>query len=361
MSALSPITRQTVGRTFIAAISVLGLGAAVQLGVVGWLFYARFRTTPAGESAGPPMVLAPGAQEFSDPFDDNAAPSAPPRTAGPQPPRPVPVPLAVLPPAPEITEQDRFNELVEQAKLLRQRGDTYAAVTRLREAQAMDEANPLASAELAWTYEKMGFTDRAAEAWRKVYEMGEAAGIYYAAAEGRLKASQAQALKSTQPRPAGTNATTGSAPGGETVGLGPASKLGLLDVTRKEETDPNATRKFVLHVPVKAKPRARIDVREVIVQVLFYDVINGKSLDRTTAEVSYKWTAPPADWSEGDVEQLDVSYTLPALRVADEERKYYGNIVSVYYKNALQDFRSDPPALAQRAPPPQMLAPETAE
>lgn len=352
------------------AISALGIGAAVQLVVLGWLFVARFRTTPLPENptvAGPPALVTP-AREFADPFDEppgTVAGATPGRPAMTPPPKPTPVAQKPSRPTPEVAAQDRFNELVEQARLLRERGDTYMAVTHLREAQAMDEKNPLATAELALTYEKMGFTDPAAEAWRKVYEMGEAAGIYYAAAEGRLKASQAQAIKEAQkqapsPLPAATPSPAPTAEG-ETVGLGPASKFGLLELKRREENDPQAFQKFTLEVPVKAKARARIDVREVIVQVLFYDVVNGRALDRTNAQVNYKWSAPPADWSEGDIETLEVTYTLPALRVADEERKYYGYIVSVYYKNALQDFRSDPPALAQRAPPPRMLAPEATE
>ena len=145
------------------------------------------------------------------------------------------------------------------------------------------------------------------------------------------------------------------------MGLGPNCKLGLLDVTRKDEADPTTIKKFTLDLPVKVKPHARIDVRDVIVQVNFYDVVNGKALDRTNAQVSYKWASPPADWSEHDVETLQVTYLLPAPHATDEERKYYGYIASVYYKNALQDFRSDPPALGQRLPPKRVLSTESSE
>jgi hypothetical protein len=262
---------------------------------------------------------------------------------------------------PEAAGEERFAELVEQGKTLRQRGDTYAAVTRLREAQAMNQKSPIPPAELALTYEQMGFTDRAAEAWRNVYDMGPTAGIYFTAAEGRLKLSQAQAIKQLSQKSGAPAASASGSGSSETVGLGAGSKLGLGDITRRDESDPAAVRKFTLNVPVKAKPRARIDVREVIVQVLFYDAVNNRSLDRTTAEVKYKWVEPPADWGDGDVEKLEVSYLLPQLRVADEERKYYGYIVSLYYKNALQDFRSDPPALAQRSPPVKQLVPDTPE
>ena len=258
---------------------------------------------------------------------------------------------------------------------MRERGDTYASVTKLREAEAMGEENPLPTAELAMTYEKMGFTEKAAECWKRIYEMGESAGVYYAAAQGRFNASQAEAIRAANATGApaapgvaaahseivtpGAGSAAATGPKGEMVGLNPTCKFGLQEITRQDETDMSAKRKFVLRVPVKAKPRARIDVHDVIVQVVFYDVVNGRSLDKTNAQVSYKWSSPPADWADDDVEVLEVSYNLPDLHVSDEDRKYYGYVVSVYYKNALQDFRSEPAALAQRAQPPAVPAGDT--
>lgn len=376
MSAVSPITRQTVGRTFTVAISILGLGALAQLAVILWFFMARFHVPPLPEGpgfpTGPGIATNGGTRSFADPFSDGVAPapSTPATLPGPHPvtplPKPTPISQQALIPVPQPTGQDRFNELMDQAKTLREHGDTYAAVTKLREAQATEPNNPMATAELAITYEKMGFVEKATENWNRIYEMGEGAGIYYTAAEGRRKESQAKVMKDAAttltPPPTTALATPAPAAGpGEMVGLGPTSKLGLLDLSRKDEADPGATKKFTLEVPVKAKAHARIDVREVIVQVIFYDVVNGKTLDRTNAQVSFKWAQPPADWSDHDVETLEVSYLLPALHATDEERKYYGYIASVYYKNALQDFRSDPPALGQRLPPKRLLSTESSE
>jgi hypothetical protein len=211
----------------------------------------------------------------------------------------------------------------------------------------------------------MNFAEKAAEYWRKIYEMGDAAGIYFAAAEGRLKASQAVAQRDAaavvSPPPPTTPSPAASTAPAEIVGLDGKSKLGLLEITRRDLADESASKKFVLNVPVKAKARARIDVRDVVVQVLFYDVVNEKTVERTNAQVSYKWASPPADWSDDDLETLEVTYTLPALHVSDEDRKYYGYMVLVYYKNALQDFRSDPPRLAKEMQPPRLLATEPSE
>lgn len=355
-AALAPITRQTVGRTFIIAISVLGIGAALQLGVVGYLFYIRLRSGP--------MVVSsqPAGEKDSLNLEDVPAGTA---AAPPAPPRPVPItPGGASIPSPEQVKQERFEEAVEHGKTLRARGDLYTAKQALEEAQAMniemDLKSPVPLGELALTYEKLGFVEPATQAWSQVYKMGEAqAGIYYAAAEARLRLSQVQAVKDAQGKVA--QPTPPPVAAGEKVGLTPECKLGLMELKRREEADATAAKKFTLLVPVRAKPKARIDVREVIVQVLFFDIVNGRALDKTIAQVSYKWTEPPADWSDGDVEQLEVSYALPNLRVADEERKYFGYIASVYYKNALQDFRADPPALAERYAPAKQLSSDATE
>ena len=47
MLAASPITRQTVGRTFIVALSLLGTVAAAQIGIIVWAYVARLNAPPA--------------------------------------------------------------------------------------------------------------------------------------------------------------------------------------------------------------------------------------------------------------------------------------------------------------------------
>ena len=56
-AAVSSITHQTVGRTFIIAITILGVGAIAQISAIGWLFFARFHVPPDNTAAGP---AAPG-------------------------------------------------------------------------------------------------------------------------------------------------------------------------------------------------------------------------------------------------------------------------------------------------------------
>src|SRR5688572_28219629 len=99
MLTASPITRQTVGKTFTIAIGTLGVGAVLQLGVIVWAFASR----PADAVAGlvPPRVaiarLTTPAPTTPD-FNSNLF-SEPPQTltttptpAPTVPPKPTPVP-----------------------------------------------------------------------------------------------------------------------------------------------------------------------------------------------------------------------------------------------------------------------------
>jgi hypothetical protein len=348
MPAATPITRQTVGRTFLVAISILGVAAIVQLGAVAWSLMKRYRSAP-------PVLVAQVAEETVDPNDlptGRIAPAQPdfltdfpgetePAPGATVPPKPTPIP-AVAPRPAEPTEADRFSELIEQGKQYRERGDTGTALTRFREAQALDSRNPRAFTEMAMTFEKMGLPDRANEQWRRVYDLGEAAGVHYAAAEAKLKAAQATELSRAV-------MAQGGAPQEEAApaaARGPA--VALADITLDEMREPSASRKFVMHLPIKARFGTTIDANDLVIQVRFFDVVDSARVEVTSANVSSRWGAPPPDWTEGESEDLLVTYELPAEK---KNRKYFGYLVRLYYKGQLQSATGTPESLVKKFPP----------
>ena len=378
MSVSSPITRQTVGKTFIVASSLLGLTALAEIGSVTWAFVTRFRetstltapgrpgtrTTPAHRTG--PLALAPAPEEalaLNDPFTELPAteaniPGAPLRPTQPITPPPKPTPLTPG----KLTNsvpQTRFEELIDQGRALLERGDTSSALIRFREAQTLDPRNPLPIAEAARTYEKMAFYEKAAEQWKRIYDMGEtAAGSYYIAADARLKQSQTLAL--LQAQQASANTTNEMAVSATKAG----ATLGIGVISIEEQSDANAERKFVLRVPLRAKPRARVEVRDVVIQVLFYDLVDNKDIVQTNANVNSRWASTPPDWSDGDTEVLEVEYE-EAKGDANESstagRKYFGYIVRLYYKDDLQDSRAEPARLGAQFPAPTTLPHETSQ
>ncbi len=350
MQLATPIPRQSVGKTFIVAISILGVAVLAQLGAVGWAFLSRFHTVAQVELPLPLPLPSPALPKETAQLNPGENTFAPTDTSAASVPKPTPV--AVPLPRHELTTSEgRLAELVDQARALRERGDTSTALTRLREAQTITPNQALVISELAITYEKMGLTDKAMEQWRRIYEMGESAGIYFSAADAKLKAVEAQAQAASAP-PA-------PAPAKEMDGIQPGSQLGLGEMSLEEQADPTASRKFSLKIPIKARPNSKIDVADVVIQVFFYDMLDNKDVVQTNATVNYRWSTTPPTWQEDDIEILNVEYlqSQPDARArkAAEERKYFGYVVRVYYKKELQDMRADPVKLLKQYPPPLTL------
>jgi hypothetical protein len=376
MSVSSPITRQTVGKTFIVASTLLGVAALAEVSSVAWAFVTRFRETSslsvsARRDARSPQLLrsgpaarasAPGATfPLDEPFTELPSveaniPPQPPRPSQPITPPPKPTPLTPG----KLTNtvpQTRFDELVQQGRALRERGDTTSALIRFREAQTLEPRNPLPIAEAARTYEAMAFYEKAAEQWKRIYDMGEsAAGSFYIAADARLKQSQTLALMQAQQATAANDVTVSTTNAGATLGIG--------IISMEEQADPDAERKFLLRVPLRAKPRARVEVRDVVIQVLFYDLVDNKDVVQTSANVNSRWASTPPDWSDGDTEVLEVEYAqakADATEAKPEARKYFGYIVRLYYKEELQDSRAEPARLGAQFPAPTTLPQETSQ
>lgn len=370
MLSVSPITNQPVGKTFSVAISVLGIGAVLQLMLIGWAFVNRART-----GAPPPTVMAQvvpsttlehiqvqqpagldvGANPLNEPKQSFTTSPANPDAAN----HPTPVPNR-----PTFTEPtNRFDELVLQGKQLRERGDMSTAITKFREAATIDAKSAVPLTELAITYDKMGMADKAAESWHKIYEMGDSAGVAYQAAKAKLEASQAYALRDvTKPAPTAPTAADNTPVDTSAAidGIKAGTMLGLLQVTEEDLRDDNSAKHFLLHIPIKARPKAHVDVKDLVIHVLFYDIVDGQNVVQTSANVQSRWATPPADWTDTDTEELTVEYQLPKPepRGKHENRKYFGYIVRIYYKQQLQSATAQPERLAQQYPPPPTLPKE---
>ncbi len=359
MLTASPITRQTVGKTFSIAISTLGVGAAFQLAIIGWAFATRpanplpsFSVTEP--ATGAHLVATAPANALPQPDFTNPFPEPPEHittsSTGVAPTKPTPVPQRT--PAPEPI--NAFEETMLKARLLRERGDMAQAITKFREACTMDPKNAMPIAELAATYEKMGNEDRAAEQWRKIIDIGESAGIYYQLGLSKLQNAQSADLRKAT-KPADTGAVDKSV---AIEGIAAGATLGILPIHVQDEAEDGAAKRFTLHIPIKARPKTHMEVRDLVIHVLFYDIVDGQNVVQTSANVNTRWMAPPADWTEGDVEELAVEYQLPkteAKGAKRENRKYFGYIVRIYYKQQLQAAAAEPERLAQQYPPPPTL------
>src|SRR5437588_6330258 len=100
-------------------------------------------------------------------------------------------PSAVSPAAsaipPSSAAMSASERLLKEARSLNERGDTANALARLQEASQRDPKNPQVLAEMATIYESIQLFDRSNETWRKIQELGPAAGTLYELADMKLK------------------------------------------------------------------------------------------------------------------------------------------------------------------------------
>lgn len=373
------------GRTFLIAASVLGTLGMAQVVALGWHLAAGSSRPRAVEI--PALVLRddpPPLAALTAPAPKSAAPSAVPATATlPQitlVPAPAPAFAATPPPRPQVNPRD----LLGQARQLRIRGDMRNALARLREAQVSEPNNADIIAEIATCYEQMNQLERAIEQWQRIYDMGEAAGPAFQLAEIKLRTGIAgpppsvRAARETDP-------TGNNPPNAERE-----TKVGIVDVTLTEVSDPTAEKRLSLKITLKNRPGRYVDSNKVAIQAFFYDLVDGKAVTLTNAETASEWLTNPNSWDESTSQVLEAVYFRPkveataaapaprlrgkrpakgvpsneppvpefAAGASAEKREYAGYIVRVYYDRELQDVRAEPKTLLEQFPAEQVLGTE---
>ncbi|MGI8437633.1 MAG: hypothetical protein ACR2NX_12135 [Chthoniobacterales bacterium] len=353
----------------VAAAVIVGLGELI---AVGWHYrqVAAARATVAAANAPTTAQPAPGAKPGRSTAP--AAASAP----------------AKIGATPSNEALSAAEELLKQAILLREKGDTNNALARLQAAAARDPKNPTILSETAMLYESMQLFDRSAETWKKIQEIGPSAGALYELADMKLKiGATAPSAASAGPGFAGVSPLDSGTMRSNPDGIPDGSTFGITEATVTETPDPDAQTNLTLRVGVKVRPNTIIDHTKVKIQVYFYDMIEDDKLALTDAEVNYEWLTPDHDWKNTNPEILAVGYlrlksgklsTEAALTEAAAavtpgagrrsssakksatppagNRKYAGYQVRVYYNDQLQDVRAEPTKLLNLFPPPLTLA-----
>lgn len=104
-----------------------------------------------------------------------------------------------------------------------------------------------------------------------------------------------------------------------------------------------------LKVPLVAAPGEVIDPSQMILDVMFYDKVDGTRIELTMADKPKSSYDTPGDFREGR-EVLSVLYNLPEFtprEISELGRHvFYGYVVKLYYKNRLMGATANPPDLS---------------
>ncbi len=225
------------------------------------------------------------------------------------------------------------NYVLTTAKELRGLSDMQGTLELLRKADEVTPDHPAIIAEMAQTYEQMGITAKAMDAWRRIQLLGATkTGSYFELASRRLGAGSAAVS-------APALSAASGADGEKFLRLGACQAIRDFQVPSGE--------RYVLHVPISRAGNRPINAQELNLEVFFFDRVNNEKVAQTIApEPVESWQSAPVDWNGTGEELLDVVYHLPALSAAEIQqhgrRSYYGYMLRLYYNNKLQDVAAEP-------------------
>lgn len=300
-----------VGTTFIVAASLLGVAAVAQLVAVLIYFGPGLKQTYVAAAPVEAAVAAPSATPGS----------------------------GEIPPQEEAARQARLAELAAEADKLEGGAAPAEALAPLEEALKIQPADAGLLARLAALHERLGQSDAAAAAWRKLVALGPSAGNLYHVADVRLKLLQNQESQGD-----GLEVR-------DQTGLQPGSSLGVVDL-KISDSGAGARPIKELRLAVKARPGEPVEARDVRINVTFYETLNGEIVP-TVSRVQSMWFTTPVDWKNDGLEILEVKYEVPQIGPdGGPPPEYYGYMVNIYHRGQLQETRADPPNLQELFPAP---------
>ncbi|MFC5050718.1 tetratricopeptide repeat protein [Rubritalea spongiae] len=218
-------------------------------------------------------------------------------------------------------EDPQAELLIEQAIQEHSKGDIMNALVKLEEAESLASDEPAIFYRKALLFEDMGQWDRATDNYEKIFTMGPSIGVLYHKAAFKLS-----------------------------HGINPeANKQNLLVIGHILHRISDDKLHARLTIPIRSGSNSDFDPTHISVEVHHYDLVDNKRIEpvppaRADAK-SERWLNPPMDWADGE-EIAEATYTLPSATEADVhlfgERKYFGYVAELYYKNELLDQQAYP-------------------
>ncbi len=214
----------------------------------------------------------------------------------------------------------QVEKLVEDAISLQDSGDIMRAVLKLESAEVIDPEEPAIIYRRAQLFEVMRNWEKAGDAYDLLFEMGPRIGAYYEIAADKI----ANGIQ-------------------DPLNIVPFQ---LGNVRRK--VTPDELRADVT-VPIRRVIDREVDPSQIEVRIFFYDIVDNKTIkpvpQQRERNISKRWITGIPDW-EDPSESIEAIYQLPRMDVANVhlfgDRKYFGQVVELYYKGELMDQHAMP-------------------
>jgi hypothetical protein len=324
-SSAPPLPKQPVERTFVVAVTVLGLAAVAQLIAVV-------------------VALAPEL-----PVDQlrHAFATARPAAAQTQTPATAPV-------GPDAATAEKAQRLIDQADQLRNQKDFQGSLTASTEADRLIPNSPGILYRVASAQSGLGDNASAVAVLKRIVALPatnpEDAPFIQRARAALVQLGGASAVSTAPAKTAGAPAVpSADQPLRDEVGIPIGSTIGIVEA-KLADSDPGYK---TLRLATKASASTPLESpgQNVTIVVHFYEQNDHGDIVETDSRLASDWVSSPVDWANGDIELLNVKYHMPPTDRGDlPPLQYYGYVVGVYYKGELQDQRADPVSLLDQFP-----------
>ncbi len=215
----------------------------------------------------------------------------------------------------------QVEKLVEDAHKYHLAGDVVRAILKLDEAEVIDPKEPAIIYRRALVYEDMRNWERATDSYDALFEMGPEIGTYYEIAADKI----ANGVK-------------------DPPDIVPFQFGNVVQRISPDRLNANIT------IPIRRLTDRDIEPSQLDIRIFFYDIVDSKAVEPVPKQreknITKRWLTGAADWSNEIEESIEAVYQLPSLDKANVhlfgERKYFGQVVEIYYKGELMDQYASP-------------------
>ncbi|MGY8688484.1 MAG: tetratricopeptide repeat protein [Verrucomicrobiales bacterium] len=219
---------------------------------------------------------------------------------------------------------------LELAKLKEADQDMIGALKQLDDANKLEPNHPEVLYRMGIVFDKLGNKPRATRHFQAVANMGEEL-------SGALATLATHYLNGEDPE----NFSGGLAQ--RPLSIGPA----FADVMEDEK----GNRTVKLALSLRAAAGEEIDPDEVKPYIYFYDLVDGLEIylcvgEQPPFEEVNPWRSENPDYKDPEEELLDVTFNIPKIDDG-ANRKFFGYLVKLYYRDEIQDVLVEPRVLVE--------------
>jgi hypothetical protein len=318
------LTKAPAERTFVIAVTVLGIAAAFQVIAVALALAGTIDLEKLGRSLDRRSTAATVASNIA--ADPGVAQQA--------------------------------NSLMNEAQQFRAQGNFNGALQAVTEADRLVPGKPGIMLQMASDYAQMNRTPVAVAVLKRIIALPPSADPADAPYREQAQSGLAQ-LGGTDATaaPAAPPASVAAAPAPGDASAGLRNDVGIpigsvMGIIKAELVDAEPGHKN-LRVATKADPSQRIDGQKFVATVDFYEQDDHGQIQHNESPQSTEWQSYPVNWAKGEPELFQTKYRMPPSDRGDlPPLQYYGYVVAIYYNGELQDQRAEPVSLLEQFAPP---------